>query len=141
MKLSVLGAPFRALRKFRLFNEIFDYVVNVDGSILLKIKGDIHVATTGEFRVTSAKDVVLLSGQNPNPERPGYVHAIWENPPLDEEGRPLMMIPVTHSETGEMKYIPARFTHSGKLKLPAGWIAPPEFYPEAQTSRLTLSNK
>jgi len=134
--LQRLGAPLRALRKLKALIELFDYTLDIDGSVMVRVKGDVHLLTNGEFRVTSAKDVVLLSGQNANPERPGYIHGIWENPPLDEQGRPLMMIPVTHSETGEMKYIPARFTNSGKLKLPMGWIGPAEFYPEAETSRL-----
>jgi hypothetical protein len=111
------------LAKLKKLADMFDYVGEIDGSVMLKVKG--------EFRLVCDKDIIFMSGQDDNPDRPGYRHSIWENPPLNERGQPLMMITVRDSETGEYLDVPARFREDGKLILKAGQIAPPEFYSEA----------
>lgn len=109
--------------KLKKLAQLFDYVGEVDGSVMLRVRG--------EFRLVCDKDIVLVSGQADNPDRPGYKYSIWSNPPLNEKGEPQMMIDVRDAETGEYSEIPARFREDGKLILKAGQIAPPEFYPEA----------
>jgi hypothetical protein len=109
--------------KLKQLAQLFDYVGEVDGSIMLRIHG--------EFRIVCDKDIVWISGQVDNPDRPGYKYSIWNNPPLNEKGEPQMTITVRDAYTGEYSEIPALFREDGKLILKAGQIAPPEYYPEA----------
>lgn len=47
------------------------------------------------FSITTNKNLILESGRTPDPERPGYVYAIWENCDRDHQGRPILVAPNT----------------------------------------------
>lgn len=97
------------IAKLKSLAEIFEYKGEIDGSVVLHVKG--------EFRLVCDKDIVLVSGRSDNPDRPGYKYSIWENPELDVYNRPVMMISVFNCLTDDHEVIPARFSKSGKVLL------------------------
>lgn len=106
------------IAKLKTLAEIFEYRGEIDGSIVLHVRG--------EFRLVCDKDIVLISGRSDNKDRPGYKYSIWENPDLDEHDRPIMMVAVFNCRTNDHEVIPARFTKSGKLILKAWQRIEPE---------------
>lgn len=115
----VLEEKYNLTQRLNEFARLFRIVEHADGSTELHFKEGI--------RFVSEKDVVISSGMRKNPHRPGYVYAIWENPPLDADGNPMQVLPFTHIETGAIHFLTAYFTASGKLKLPAGYFPPAMF--------------
>lgn len=106
-------------RKMADFLDLFDIVRHEDGSRELKFR-------TG-IRFTTQWDIILMSGRTPNHERPGYIYAIWENPSLDEHGNPVMIMPFVDAVTKKIFLMPARFNNNGKLRVPAGYLPPPQY--------------
>jgi len=58
-----------------------------NNAVLLEKETTLHCLEN--LYLTSDKHVVLMSGCDPDPTRPGYLHSIWLNPDLDADGRPL----------------------------------------------------
>lgn len=56
---------------------------------IVKIPGDFKIHSTGTMTFKSDKHLIFQSGCDPE-ERPGYVHSIWFNPDMDENGLPIM---------------------------------------------------
>ena len=101
------------------FAALFNLVNHPDGSTELRFKDGV--------RFVSDKDVIISSGARPNPDRPGYVFAIWENPPLDPDGNPMQVLPFKHIATGSIHFLTAHYTQNGKLKIPSGYLPPAMF--------------
>jgi hypothetical protein len=59
------------------------------GENTIYFTGDFHLNTTGNMYLTAQKHVVIQSGQDAEPDRPGYRHSVWINSKLDNFGRPL----------------------------------------------------
>jgi hypothetical protein len=51
--------------------------------------GDFHLTSSGSLYLSADKHVIIESGQDQEPERPGYRHSVWINSPKDNFGRPL----------------------------------------------------
>lgn len=52
------------------------------------IAGDFEIATQGTLTISAGKHLILQSARTPE-ERPGYLHSVWLNPDLDDQGRPV----------------------------------------------------
>ena len=99
--------PLEVVSKLTKLAELFDFSGEIDGSVCLKIKG--------ELRIISDKDIVLISGQEENIKRAGYNHAIWLNPPLNEKMEPQLILTVKDLNTNTDVDIPALFNEEGRL--------------------------
>lgn len=53
------------------------------------IDGDFGVYATGNVTFRAEKHVIIESGRDDDPQRPGYRHSIWFNPDYDGFGRPV----------------------------------------------------
>ncbi len=51
--------------------------------------GDFHLESSGSLYLSAKKHIVIESGQDPEPGRPGYRHSVWINSQKDSFGRPL----------------------------------------------------
>lgn len=95
----------------------------------ITVHDDFHLHTEGELKFSTDKDLILLSGRSPNPDRPGYRYSIWKNPPFDAEGRPLQKI-VWWTPEGEQVEETAYFDPDGYLIVPDGYSLTPPMPPE-----------
>lgn len=54
----------------------------------LHLPADYRIHSTGSLTIASDKHLLFNSGRTPE-EREGYLHSIWFNADLDEQGRPI----------------------------------------------------
>lgn len=54
----------------------------------LHLPEDFRIHSVGTLTIESDKHLLFNSGRTPE-EREGYVHSIWFNADIDEEGRPI----------------------------------------------------
>ena len=80
-----------------VFNKKFNPVIEYHNGVVVDLihrkiilPGDFHLHTNGSFHLSANKHIILSSGQSLEQTRPGYVHGVWLNPPLDEDGNPLL---------------------------------------------------
>lgn len=84
------------------FNE--PYKVVVEGEEILSV--DLRTKTitlcdgwkiksTGNFYIDADKHILVNSGCDDDPKRPGYRHSVWINTPIDGEGYPVKANPDT----------------------------------------------
>ena len=59
------------------------------GENKIYFNGDFHLACSGSLYLSANKHIVIDSGQDPEPERPGYLHSVWINSKKDNFGRPI----------------------------------------------------
>jgi len=116
---SPLVQKYLTNQRLAEFASLFRIVKHADGSAELHFREGI--------RFVSEKDVVISSGMRNNPNRPGYVFGIWENPPLDQDGNPMQVLPFKEIASGSIHFLTAYFTQSGKLKVPSGYLPPAMF--------------
>lgn len=69
------------------------------------LEGDLAVHLTGSLRLSTDKHIILQSGRTPVPGRPGYVHGVWTNPPLNAEGQPVRLV-LTRTPEGVEQLLP-----------------------------------
>lgn len=108
---------------FKTIAKFFNPIQRGDGWELdtstntLTIKKDFKLKIEGTLEIQSNKDIVIDSGRNENPDRPGYLHSIWLNSPKDQDGKPLRLIQVQHKKTGHLLYVNAVYDEDGVLIL------------------------
>jgi hypothetical protein len=80
--------------------------------------GELNLEFKEKITIKSKKDIILLSGMDKNPLRPGYLHSVWINPELDQNGNPKQKI-LVRDKNDELIYIDATFDLEGNLVIPS----------------------
>lgn len=65
----------------------FEIEIDLEKKLIILPEG-FHIHSKGDLSLTADKHLLLESGKDEE-ERKGYVHGIWFNADVDEQGRPL----------------------------------------------------
>jgi len=109
-------------QKLEALYSLMDYM-----NVVIKIDGTVVLHFPLGVRLTSDRDVIIMSGRDKNPKRPGYIHSVWENPDLNHLDQPIMKTHFLNIRTGEIELRQAHFNEAGKLRVPFGYMASEEF--------------
>ena len=81
---------------------------------VLKIPANFTIEVDGDQRIRATGNVIRESSRTPDPRRPGYIHAIWDNCPTDEHGNPRQVANLYNSDGEHVATWVGIFDENGK---------------------------